>query len=109
MALVVGSVVNENVYGAKGVDGLSNGGLKGGHVGQIAMEIERGPAALGGERGCEPMGGLVLNVDKGDARALAGEERDDGLADTGSAAGDDYGAVFEAGISGKGCTGILHS
>ena len=45
VALVIGSVVNEDVYGAKGVDGLSNGGLKGGHVGQIAMEIERGPGS----------------------------------------------------------------
>ena len=48
----------------------------------------------------ERVGGFVLDVEEDDAGALAGEVGDEGFADAGGSAGDEDGAVAEAGVGG---------
>ena len=51
------------------------------------MHIERRGAAFGGKAFDQRLGRLVLDIEEGHARALAGEMRHDGLADAGGPAG----------------------
>ena len=93
VALVVGGVVDEDVDGGVGGEDLIDGGLEGGEVGEVAVDVLRSGAAFGGEGGDEGVGGGVLDVEEGDAGALAGEVGDEGRADAGCAAGDEDDAV----------------
>ena len=86
---------------AEGGQGLLHGGLQGFDIGEVAMEVERRRAALGGERFDEFAGGFVLDIEESDAGTLAGEVGDDGFADARGAAGDQHGAPLEAGVAGK--------
>ena len=76
-----------------------DGGLKGGNVGKVAGNVERGWAAFGFQRVDEMMCRFVLDVEEGDAGALMGEMADEGFANAGSSAGDEDGAAAETGVT----------
>jgi hypothetical protein len=76
-----------------------------------------GVAGVGGDEGVGELGvdgfgvllgGVVVDVDEGDARALVGEGPDDGGADALGAAGDEDVLVGEVGEGGGGGGGGLH-
>ena len=85
----------------EGGQDLLHRGLQGLHIGEVAVEVKRRGAAFRGERAYQLAGGLILDVEEGDARALAREMAHDGFANAGGAAGDQHGAVIQAGITGK--------
>jgi hypothetical protein len=81
-------------------DGLE-GRLKGGDVGEVAGEEERGRGARVVEALDQALGRLGLEVEEGDFGVVGCEGLDNRGADSAGAAGDDDDAVVEAWIGGE--------
>jgi hypothetical protein len=108
VALIISGVVDEDVNGTEGCEGLLDGGLERSNVGEIAVEIEGRGAAFGGQGVDELVGRIVLDIEESNAGALAGEVGDDGLAYAGGASGDENGAAAEAWVARKAAAAWFH-
>ena len=97
VAIVVGGVVDQHVAPAEPVDQLGDLGAVIDAVGDVAVDEERRHGRVGEARD-ERLARLVLHVDEGDRRPLAGESLDDPLADPAAATADDDALAGQAGI-----------
>jgi hypothetical protein len=82
--------------------------FQGVNIGEVAVNVIGLWTALPTERFNQFVGGLILNVQKGNARALLRKMANNGLANAGGAAGNQYHPALKAWITGKLRIAILH-